>query len=191
VFGRGLFHCPYCDGWEVRGEPLAAYGRGNAGLEVALELTGWSDDVVLCTDGPAGLSGAQRQRLARHRVALDERRLAGLEGDGDLLARLWFTDGTSLVRRALFFPPRWKQRSHLAEQLGCRLDEDGLVPAGPDGATQVPGLYVAGDCSGGIQLAIVAAAEGARAALSINRELLEEDRAGREAKRPAHAATPG
>ena len=68
-FSRGVFHCPYCDGWEVRDEALAAYGRGEHGVKVALELTPWSDDVVLCTDG-GRLSDAQRGRHGRHGVGL-------------------------------------------------------------------------------------------------------------------------
>lgn len=54
LFGRGVFHCPYCDGWELRGQPLAAYGRGEAGLGLALELTAWSAGVTLCSDGRPG-----------------------------------------------------------------------------------------------------------------------------------------
>ena len=53
LYGRSVFHCPYCDGWEVRDQPLAIYGRGDRGLGLSLELTAWSRDLVLCTDGPS------------------------------------------------------------------------------------------------------------------------------------------
>ena len=59
-YGRSVHHCPYCDGWEKREQPLAAYGRGEKGCGLALLLTLWSRDVVLCTDGPADLSDARR-----------------------------------------------------------------------------------------------------------------------------------
>src|SRR6185295_17221002 len=52
LYGKSVFHCPYCDGWEVRDQPLAIYGRGQRGLGLSLELTPWSRDLVLCTDGP-------------------------------------------------------------------------------------------------------------------------------------------
>src|SRR3954471_345856 len=55
LYGRSVFHCPYCDGWEFRGKRLAIYGKGDAGKGLALELTLWSSDIVLCTDGPAEL----------------------------------------------------------------------------------------------------------------------------------------
>ena len=69
-YGRSAHHCPYCDGWEWRDQPLAVYGRGEQGKGMALELTGWSRDLVLCTDGPAELSLHDRKRLARHGIGV-------------------------------------------------------------------------------------------------------------------------
>ena len=46
LYGRGVFDCPYCDGWEVRDKPIAAYGQGNRAKKFALQLFGWSSDVV-------------------------------------------------------------------------------------------------------------------------------------------------
>jgi len=50
-YGSSVFHCPYCDGWEMRLKPLAAYGKGKSGAGLAMSLKNWSDDVVLLTDG--------------------------------------------------------------------------------------------------------------------------------------------
>src|SRR5204862_24638 len=148
-----------CDGWEVRDEPLAVYGRWAPGVKHALQLTSWSGDVTLCTDGPRGLSPAQRSRLTRHGVGLREQKLARVEGAGGRLGRLLFEEGGPLPCRALFLTPQPTQHSDLALRLGCRLGEGGLVETTPDGKTEVPGVFVAGDASGGTHLAIVAAAE--------------------------------
>ncbi len=64
LYGRSVFHCPYCDAWEYRGQALAIYGQGEHGKRLALELTAWSHDLVLCTDGPAGLDEHDLARLA-------------------------------------------------------------------------------------------------------------------------------
>lgn len=172
-YGRGLFHCPYCDGYEVRDEPLAAYGADRVAQRLALELTGWSRDVVLCTDGEPTLSPSEMQRLAANGIALRPDRVARLEG-GTRLERIVFADGTVLPRRALFFPSRSRQRSDLAARLGCDLTPDGDVETNAYEATRVPGLFVAGDASRGLQLAILAAAEGVKAAFAINTSLLRE-----------------
>ena len=102
-----------------------------------------------------------------------------LEGAGGRLERLCFAEGRPLQGRALFVAPRSRQRSDLALRLGCRLDEDGLVAVTADGRTDAPGVFVAGDASPGIQLAVVAAADGARAAVAANAEMIREHLARR------------
>jgi thioredoxin reductase len=175
LYGQSIFHCPYCDGWEVRGQPLATYGIGDVkGGDLALEISWWSRDVVLCTDGPARLSPAQRSRLSRRGIPIYEQRLIGFEREGDGL-RLCFEDGTELVRRALFFNTKSRQKSEFVAQIGCGLDEKGCVRVGIDGATDVPGVYVAGDVSSGARQVVIAAAEGSAAAIAINSLLLAED----------------
>ena len=54
LFGRSVFPCPYCDGWEYRGRPVAVYGRGSRGFEMTRALTAWTNDIVLSPTGPAG-----------------------------------------------------------------------------------------------------------------------------------------
>src|SRR3954471_19554257 len=51
LWGRSVFHCAFCDGWEVRDRPLALHGSGPAAVRSAILLASWSNDVVLCTDG--------------------------------------------------------------------------------------------------------------------------------------------
>src|SRR5215210_562669 len=70
LYGRSVFHCPYCDGWEIRDQPIAIYGQGERGYGLALELTAWSRDLVLCTDGPSGLERRKVKRLQRNGIAV-------------------------------------------------------------------------------------------------------------------------
>ncbi|WP_232630092.1 NAD(P)/FAD-dependent oxidoreductase [Methylobacterium sp. Leaf118] len=175
-WGTGVHSCPYCDGYEVRDRPLIAYGRGHGGCGVALELSGWSQDVTLCTDGTDGdLSDKDRDRLARNRIRVVTTPVARLEGNGDRPSRLSFRDGSDIPCAAVFVMPFACSPSPLVTQLGCDLDEArGVVPTGDYEKTNVPGLYVAGDASRRVQFAVVAAAEGAMAAFAINTEILAE-----------------
>jgi len=176
LYGRSVFHCPYCDGWELRDQPLAIYGRGDRGLGVALELTAWSRDLVLCTDGPSEIDAESLERLARNRIAVREERVARLEGNGDgILQRIVFAAGEPLDRRALFFTTGQYQRSDLLMRLGCEFNDKGTVRTGKYETTHLPGLYVAGDASRAVQWVIVAAAEGAEAAFAINTDLVKEE----------------
>jgi len=175
LYGRSVFHCPYCDGWEVRDEPIAIYGRGDRGLGLSLELTTWSRDLVLCTDGPSEIDGDGRARLERNGIALREERIRALRGRDGVLERIILETGDELPRRALFFTTGQSQRSKLAMDLGCEINEKGTVRTGKYEATHLPGLFVAGDASRAVQWVIVAAAEGAEAAFSINTDLTKED----------------
>src|SRR3954471_22508711 len=65
LYGTSVHHCPYCDGWEWRNQPVAVYGSAEDGKALALGLTAWTRDLVLCTGGPSGLSEEDRQQLAR------------------------------------------------------------------------------------------------------------------------------
>jgi len=175
LYGRSVFHCPYCDGWEVRDQPLAIYGKGDQGRGLALELTAWSRDLVLCTDGPGELSPEDLERLARNGIEVREDRIARLEGTEGILERIVFVNGTILPRRALFFNTGEHERSELPAKLACEFTGHGTVRTSEYEATNVPGLYVAGDASRGVQVVIVAAAEGAEAAFAINTALLREE----------------
>ena len=178
-WGKSVLHCPYCHGWEVRDHPLAVYGPSEIGVEFALTVRGWSDDVVLCTDGSPSFDDEQRQRLARHNIAIRDERIRRLEGPGDALEQIVFESGEALPRHALFMRAIQRQRSDIADQLGCEMEQPmpGVTTIKVDamGKTSVPGVYAAGDAATMLQQAIVAAADGAMAAIGLNHELLQED----------------
>lgn len=175
LYGTSVHHCPYCDGWEWRDQPIAVYGGAEDGKALALGLTVWTRDLVLCTGGPSGLSEEDLEQLARQGIEVREERVARLEGKDGLLERVVFETGESLPRRAMFVCSGQHQRSALARKLGCRFTPKGAVDTGTCEATDVPGLYVAGDASKEAQFVIVAAAEGAEAGMAINKSLLKDD----------------
>ena len=175
LYGRSLFHCPYCDGWELCDRPIAIYGRGARGVGLSLELTAWSRDLVLCTDGPGEIEPDDRARLERNGIAVREDRVSRLESSVGKLSAIVFDTGARLERHALFFTTGQYQRSDLLERLGCHFNDKGTVRTGKYETTHLPGLFVAGDASRAVQWVVVAAAEGAEAAFAINTDLLKED----------------
>lgn len=174
-YGTSVFHCPYCDGWEMRDQPLAVYGRDENGLGLALELSFWSRELVLCTDGPSELTQHHRERLSDRKIDLREDKIKTIEGSNGRLERVLFETGEPLSVRGMFFSTGHLQGSDLAKELGCKFTSDGCVDTGEYEITSVPGVYVAGDASRLAQFVIVAASEGAQAALAINKELMKED----------------
>ena len=181
LWGTSVFHCPYCDGWEVRGSALAVYDRGAEAMNFVPVVLGWSEDLVLCTDGPSGLSDRARDALEHNGVRIIETPIARLEGNARL-ERIVFRDGSAVARDALFIHTSPRGRSDLAAQLGCGLTDHGLIDVTPERETSVTGVYAAGDAATRFHQIVVAAASGAEAAIMINRALAMEDfAAGKQA----------
>jgi thioredoxin reductase len=174
-YGNGVFHCPYCDGWENRERLLAAWGSGTTGAGLALSLKTWSPNVTLVTDGPPHLKPDEEELLSRNSIRVYPERIARLEGAAHGLEQIVFASGAVMPVQALFLNSGQKQRCDLAANLGCAFTKKGAVRTGKLEGTNVPGLFVAGDASKDVQLAIVAAAEGAKAGIAINKSLESED----------------
>jgi thioredoxin reductase len=174
-YGTSVFQCPYCDGWEIRDQSVAIYGKRQRGFEMARALTAWTNDIVLCTNGPSGLSRVEVAQLERNGIQLRTERISRLRGQGGQLESIVFRDGDELARSALFFDTPSHEQSDLAQQLGCEFTRSGGIKCGEYEVTSVPGVFAAGNIIRDVQLVIVAAAEGTRAAFGINRALTRED----------------
>jgi thioredoxin reductase len=178
-FGRSVFHCPFCHGWEVRDRTLGVLDNGATGVRRALMLRFWTDDVTLYTNGPVELDAADLGRLGGAGVAVDDRHVAGLRGAGDELDAIEFSDGDASKCQGLLVPVTLHQRSTLARQLGADVAEPGMVAADAlvvDGMyhTSVPGLSAAGDLCTQMPSVAAAIADGSRAAAMIVHDLMAE-----------------
>lgn len=170
AYGTSVFHCPDCDGPTVRDRNVAVLGGDVEAAALALFLTPWARRLTLLADEPP----ADRLR-GRLDAAGIEVRLAGVQRicstDG-LLDSVVLDDGAELPFDALFFHLGTYPSCGLASSLGCDCDAGGHVAVDRGQCTSVPGIYAAGDLTGQPYLAVAAAADGVRAALSIHRSLL-------------------
>jgi thioredoxin reductase len=177
-YGVSVHHCPDCDGFETTGKRVAVLGRGKNAVGFTLGLLTWTDKLTLITNGDEGdMTDEHRAKLAEFNIPITNQRIAKLEGDAETkqIEHVRFEDGESLACDALFFNLGTEPASNLHEMLGCRLDEEsGLLWVDEDQQTSVPGVYAAGDISPKSQLAVVAAAEGAMAAIHIHKSLIPE-----------------
>src|SRR6478736_4853971 len=147
LYGISIHHCLYCDGFEYAGKPAAALGKGDKGAELALMMKHWIQDIVVCSDGTNGE-----------------------------LTKIIFKSGPDLPRAALFFSTGCHQASDLSKRLGCQRDAKGGVMMNSNTEeTSVSGVYVAGDVSRDVLLVAAAIAEGAQAAVAINKAFLRRD----------------
>jgi thioredoxin reductase len=149
-WGRAVFHCPFCHGWEVRDRPLVVYGEGEVAARQAALLAGWTDDVTV--------------------VAPDE--LAGLRVEDGALRAVVRRDGSEVPCDGILVHAPLRRRGRLAEQLGLELEDSGLVAVDAMARTSVPGVYAAGDLAVAPQQVAIALGSGHRAGVVATGELL-------------------
>jgi thioredoxin reductase len=170
-YGITVHHCPYCDGWEERDRRIAVIGRGASAAGLALSLKTWSADVVICANGRSRISSKHREQLAEQGIPIVEDPIERLDHDEGRVRRLVMSGGHDVPCESVFFSTGQSPQSDLPRRLGCALTRKGTVKTDHLGETHIPGLYVVGDASRDVQFVVVAAAEGAKAAVSINKAL--------------------
>ena len=173
-YGISIFHCPYCDGWEIKDKEVGIYSRSKAGYELALSLYNWSKDIVLFTDGEHYLTEKKIKILKKHSIKVYTEKIDHIVHEKGFLKYLKLEDGKKIKRDTLFFNNGYTQQSVLGKKLGCNYSKKGVIINDKLQHTNIPGLFVAGDAAQDMKLVVVAAAEGAKAAIVINTELKKE-----------------
>lgn len=176
LWGGSAFHCPFCHGWEVRDQPLAVLADGDRAVHMALMLKGWSDDIVVLTNG----ADVENDLLVAAGIGVETREVAELHSENGELAEIRFADGEPLPRRGVLVAAVLHQRSHLAAHLGVA-----FAPASPVAAdaivvdqfqrTTVPGVFAAGDVSVQMPQVAAAVASGSLAAAAVVQSLLADE----------------
>jgi thioredoxin reductase len=172
LWGRSVFHCVFCDGWEVSDRPIALHARGAGAARLALLTRAWSSDLLLCTDGPGGFTAREREQLGVAGIRIREERIARLDSRRRQLTRIVFESGPAEAREALFVRPQRSQPHALAERVGLELDDDGLIVADASGRTAVHAVYAAGDAAAAVRSVAIAIGSGARAATAMAADLI-------------------
>jgi len=180
LWGNSAFHCPFCHGWEVRDQPLAVLAQGERGAHSALLLRGWTDDIVVLTNGPADMDATVRGQLTAAGVSVDERVVREFVSEDGELATIEFSEGPALARRGVLVTTTLHQHSNLAAQLGVDVAPPGPVAADaiaidPLHRTSTPGVFAAGDVSAQMPQVAAAVAAGSLAAVAVVQSLLADD----------------
>lgn len=173
-YGKSVFHCPYCDGWEVRNKNIGVYAKNKEGWELALVLKGWTDHVTLYTDGKNKVKPAQKEYLDANEITVNALPISKLQGENGQLQRIIFRNGEEKNCDALFFVNGFRPQCNIAEAFGCNATKKGVIITNRYQQTNIKGLFVAGDAAKDMHFVVVAAAEGAKAGVIINKELQKE-----------------
>ena len=175
-YGKTLFSCPFCDGWELRDSPLVLISEDNRAFHMAKMISNWSKDLVVCTNGNVIFSEEQKELLIRKQIKVFDEEIAALEGESGRLAKIKFSNGNELFRAGGFVTTSLTQASPFAEVLGCKMNNMGGIETETLGRTNIEGVYASGDNSipAPSQL-IIAASAGSKAAMGIVHDLVNEE----------------
>ena len=172
LYGKSIFHCSCCDGYESTDQDVLAIGWGEHVAGFALDLLDWGARVILVTNGQEFEGDTSCiAALEKHRVEVIEERVAEFLSDGSTMRGARLSSGRELAATRAFFSIGHEPRTELATQLGCELDELGYIRVGAHGETNVEGVYAVGDVTPGEQLVQAAAAEGAIAGIACGMSL--------------------
>ncbi|MBA3828863.1 MAG: NAD(P)/FAD-dependent oxidoreductase [Taibaiella sp.] len=175
LWGCGVYHCPFCDGWECHKQPIGLYARDYNGYGMAQALQHLSGDVILFTDGRQYLKPNQKAHLKALGIKVVAQKVKELAIENKKLLGVVLENGELVPLASMFVEHGHIVNDDLLKQLGCNCTNKGAAITNRQQRTSIPGLYVAGDAAFDIHFVIVAAAEGAKAAVAIHNDLLKTD----------------
>jgi thioredoxin reductase len=172
-YGRSLFNCPYCDGWELRDQPLVIIAESPpAAAHLPQVLYNWSRDLVVCTNGQQALSAEQKHFFTGYGIRVIEERIVALVGQAGQLERIRFANHEDIERTRGFVEIQRRPATTIGQDLGCATDDQGGLVTDELGHTNIKGVYAAGDIVHMRQAQLIwAAAGGSRAAIGVNTDL--------------------
>ena len=174
-YGKSLFSCPYCDGWELRDQPLIVIAENeDVAYHLGKLIYNWSEDLLVATNGQE-LSQPIRKDLERKGITVKTEPIKKLSGANGYLEKVTFASGFEIKRSGGFIAPTFYRPHQFAEQLGFEIEEDGKIATDDFGRTSQKNVYVAGEL---VQLApsslMISAAEGNKAAAAVNADITDE-----------------
>lgn len=176
-YGETVHHCPDCDGYEARGRKTVVVAAGRKAVGMALDLTTWTREIIICTNGaPPDIDAENLAKLDALDIPVLVEPIACAVHEGSRLKGLELDNGMQLDCEKLFFAFGHYPADDLGVQLGCARDDEGLIEIDAHYHSSVRYVYAAGDIVPGPHLAVAAASDGAMAALSIHKSLVPEGR---------------
>ncbi|MFC8954446.1 NAD(P)/FAD-dependent oxidoreductase [Streptomyces sp. NPDC057101] len=187
-WGRDVLHCPYCHGWEVRGEAFGVIAHPAMPAHQALMVAHWSKDVTLFLHTAGELSEHDAALLDAAGVHVERGEVTGLAVEDDRLTGVRLADGRTVARSVLFAgASRLAARDGVLRRLGAELRATPFgefVVVDETGRTSVPGVWAAGNVTGPQEQVVNAVSRGYRAGAALNAELVFADLEAKAAGRP-------
>lgn len=172
-WGKSVIPCPYCHGYEYRGERTGILANGEMAFQLGKLIHNWTRDLAIFTNGKSTLTEEQMTRLAKHNIEVVETEIDQFTHKEGQIERIDLKDNTSHALKALYTLPGFEQHCKVPQELGCELTEQDHLKTDLFQKTTVPGIFACGDNSNRMRSIANAVATGGMAGVAVNMELLE------------------
>jgi thioredoxin reductase len=173
-WGISVIHCPYCHGYEVKYQPTAVIANGNDAFEYIKMINHWTKNLTLLTNGSSTLTEEQTQKIQSKDIQIIEKPITKINHQAGKVASIGLEDAEDFPISVIYHRASFTQKSEIAAQLGCEIDEMGLIKVNDFQQTNVKGVFAAGDNATPLRQVANAVAKGSLAGVMANRELIEE-----------------
>lgn len=173
-WGKSIVHCPYCHGYELRGKRTGIMANGEKAAHMAPLVKNLTDQVFVITNGKAEFTEEHRKSFDANGIEVIESKILSFHHNDGQLTTVDFEDSQSLDIDACYAAIPFEQTFYLHKQLGCELNEQGLMNTDMFQKTTIAGLYACGDNSSLLRAVSNAIATGNIAGAMVNNELSNE-----------------
>ncbi|WP_406844798.1 NAD(P)/FAD-dependent oxidoreductase [Flavobacterium soyae] len=174
-WGISVLHCPYCHGYEVKNEKTAVIANGEMAFDFAKLISNWTKDLRLCTNGKSTLTLEQTEILKKHGVQIFEEEIDSFDHKEGYVENIIFKNQEKAAVKAIYARPPFEQHCPLPADLGCDINEQGLLKVDFMQKTNITGVYASGDCTTQMRSVAIAVSTGSFAGTVINKDLIDED----------------
>ncbi|MHA3788576.1 NAD(P)/FAD-dependent oxidoreductase [Flavobacterium hauense] len=173
-WGISVIHCPYCHGYEVKGQKTALMANGPMAEHFLPLLLQWTKDLTLFTNGKSTVSKEVALKFKKHNIDIVETEIASIQHTNGYMESITLKDGSVHELKVMYAKIPAVQHTFIPEDLGITINDNGLIEVDEFKRTNIPGVYASGDCTSMGRAVIMAAEAGTKAAVSINNELCTE-----------------
>lgn len=174
-WGITVIHCPYCHGYEVRKVKTGILANGDGAFETAKLISNWNNELTIYTNGTAGLTTEQLNKLNQKNIAVNENSISSIKHKNGYIERLNFSNGESETLKAMYARVPFNQHSDIPNQLGCELNEHGYLSVDMFQKTSISGVFAAGDNTTFMRSVAQAVYAGGAAGVAANMEIISEE----------------
>lgn len=173
-WGKSVIHCPYCHGYEFKGEKTAIIANGDRAFHVASLVNNLTNEITIITTGKAEFKEEQYTKLKNHKINIIEKEVKEIKHQNGTISTLIFEDGSEENFNVAYAAIPFEQHCKISLDLGCETTEMGHLKVDIFQKTTIPGIYACGDNSSPMRSVANAVATGNLVGAMVNNELTME-----------------